>query len=195
MHRFPFENIAKLDSDERRQILPPEKVLSLLNLQPNDVLLDIGAGIGYFTFPAADILSEEGKVLAVDVSEQMIAELKRRAEGRANITFICADAEQIPLPDEIADKVLMAFVLHEVSNRNRALQEIARLLKIDGIALIAEWEKTDSPGGPPLEHRISSSEMRELIASSPLEIIHSADLNPYQYAFVIKKQLLPEDEH
>lgn len=67
-------------------------LLSLAAIQPGERVLDIGCGTGQTSLLAADAVGEGGDVLGVDVSRQLLALARRRAEGRANITFIEADA-------------------------------------------------------------------------------------------------------
>ena len=64
-------------------MLPPEKVLLLTGLKEGDIFLDIGAGIGYFAIPAAEITGESGKVIAADISPEMLDEL--------NSFFVCEE--------------------------------------------------------------------------------------------------------
>lgn len=67
--RFNPEHAAKLDNPERRKALPPETILTLLDIQTGDTVLDLGAGTGYFTLPASKLCRE---VIALDVEPQML---------------------------------------------------------------------------------------------------------------------------
>ena len=69
---FNPENHGRLSSDERRKLIPPEKILNMMHLQKDDVLLDAGAGKGYFAIPALEYVGETGKVIAADISQQML---------------------------------------------------------------------------------------------------------------------------
>lgn len=67
-------------------------LLGLAAIRPNERVLDVGCGAGQTSLLAADAVSGGGQVLGVDVSRQLLALARRRAEGRANIEFIEADA-------------------------------------------------------------------------------------------------------
>ena len=82
-HKFNPASMHKLDNSGRREMLPPEKVLLLTGLKEGDIFLDIGAGIGYFAIPAAEITGESGKVIAADISPEMLDEL--------NSFFVCEE--------------------------------------------------------------------------------------------------------
>ena len=55
-HKFDFKDRHKLDNAERRKNLPPHRTLLDLGLKENDIMADLGSGIGYFTFPASGIV-------------------------------------------------------------------------------------------------------------------------------------------
>ncbi|RUM88282.1 MAG: methyltransferase, partial [Thermodesulfatator sp.] len=60
-HRFDPRKKHKLESEERRRLLPPEAVLELLELTPGETLVDLGCGPGYFALPAAERLGPKGR--------------------------------------------------------------------------------------------------------------------------------------
>jgi ubiquinone/menaquinone biosynthesis C-methylase UbiE len=186
---FKPENKHKLDSDQRRKLVPPEAVLDLMEIEKGDTLLDVGAGIGYFAVPAVRYVGPGGKVIAADISREMLDETKRRAaqSGVAVDTLLCG-ADRIPLPDAAADKILLAFVLHEVDDRAAYLREMRRLLKDGGALTIVEWDTVESPMGPPQSERISRRELASLIGAVGYVSVKDAQINDYQYACVMKKK-------
>jgi ubiquinone/menaquinone biosynthesis C-methylase UbiE len=104
--------------------------------------MDFGCGPGYFALPMAQLAGESGKVIAVDIQEEMLSILRTRAEDAGLSNRIRIHRSR---PDSlaIADPVPVAFalayhVLHEAGNQERILGEIAGLLKKDGLLLIAE---------------------------------------------------------
>ncbi len=61
VHKFNPKDLQKLDNPERRRLLPPEETLERLGLRKNDIIADIGCGIGYFSFAASKIVGTNGK--------------------------------------------------------------------------------------------------------------------------------------
>lgn len=146
--------MKNLDMPERKEALPPEKILQLLQVQENDDLLDLGAGTGFFSIPASKIT--KGMVYALDIEQEMLNELQLRIEQEAiyNIRLIEGSIEDIPLSDGSIDGVIASLVLHYVHPVSKALAEVQRVLKPGGSLLCFEWETKESPLGPPLHQRI-----------------------------------------
>ena len=70
-HKFDIKNMKKLDSPQRRKLMPPKITLLELGLKKGNIVADIGCGIGYFTIPAAEIVSPN-PVFALDSSQEML---------------------------------------------------------------------------------------------------------------------------
>lgn len=128
MHKFDVKSMAKLDSPERRSVLPPDKIIEILGLNPGDTVADMGCGIGYFTFPVSLAVGSTGKVYAME-----------------NDLF---------WPDEAVDVGLVIFVLHEARDTRKFLSEVKRILRTGGILALIDWEKRETPQGPPVKQRI-----------------------------------------
>lgn len=184
--RFRPEHMERLDSPERRKALPPEALLGALAIGSRDDLLDIGAGTGYFCIPAARMT--QGRVYALDVAPQMLAELETRVQQAelGNVTFVQGVAEQIPLDDHVVDHVIASFVLHETDPLATALAEIHRVLRPGGQCLCVEWEKTPSESGPPLHHRLHSTDLADSLERAGFTI--SSVQHPTTQHYVIVAQ-------
>lgn len=183
--RFNPEKAAVLYSEERKALLPPKTIIEYLNLDKDDTIADLGAGNGYFTLPLA--AKTKNQVFAVDIEPKMLALLKVLAEkeGLANIGYIESDLEHILLKDQSVDKVMAAFVIHEMPDPVKALREIKRILKPDGRFLLIEWEAVETAIGPPFEDKISSPAMEALLEQNGFttEIIQ---LNERNYGIIAK---------
>ncbi len=123
----------------RRWLHDPQKIVGPY-VKPGMTVLDIGCGLGWFSIPLAKMVGDRGKVIAVDLQQQMLSMLRRRAE-RAGV------AERIELhkcePDRLgidsdADFALVFAVLHEVPDQHRFLGEVSDGLMAGGKLLLAE---------------------------------------------------------
>ncbi|WP_347548712.1 class I SAM-dependent methyltransferase [Pseudalkalibacillus hwajinpoensis] len=166
--RFKPGKADRLLDPKRREIISPEQVMSLLDLQATDHVADLGAGNGYLTLPFAGAVE---KVYAVDIEKQMLDLLRKRAleQSGNNIDYVVSDLESINLPDQVADKAIAAFVLHEVPDLTKAFKEFKRILKPGQMFLSLEWEAIEMDMGPPLHERISSEEMMRIFEENGLK--------------------------
>jgi len=186
---FNPENKHKLDSEERRKLIPPEKILDLMNINFGETFLDVGAGTGYFALIAAKYVGTNGRVIAADVSQEMLDEIKLRSlETNQNIELLLCKADSINIGDSLADKILMAFVFHEIDKKADYLKEMYRVAKNNCELTIVEWEKVDSQIGPPINDRISSQDLIQIAESSGFFVIKHEKINPYQYLLIFNKK-------
>lgn len=130
---FTFDNVF------RKAFQDPYKILKGL-IREGDTVLDIGAGMGYFTIPMAKLAGPTGRVIAVDIQEHMLAGVRKRAEKsglRDRIVLHLASAGSLDLRTP-TDFILTFWMLHEVPERARFLDELSALLKEKGSWLLAE---------------------------------------------------------
>jgi ubiquinone/menaquinone biosynthesis C-methylase UbiE len=183
MHRFAPQNADRLESPERYALLPPEDTLRRFGLAPGMTFVDVGAGTGFFTRAAAEIVGPEGTAVAVDSSAEMLAIMRAR-NGTQRIRTVQSSDYKIPLETGCADLVMVAFVLHETEDRARFLAELRRLLKPDGRILILEWKKQQDEYRPALAERIGPEDLEEDLRD--FEILEQGDLNASHYALVVR---------
>ena len=110
LHRDSRAYIEMLEDPKRDAYQKPHEVLTALAIKPGEVIADIGAGLGYFTFRLAHHVGDTGKIYAVDVSPEMIVHLNRRIrELKAmNVRSILADPDD-PLLGRRIHRPLLLF--------------------------------------------------------------------------------------
>ena len=157
MHKFDPAKLHRLISPERDTWLRPQKVLEELTLGPMLKVVDLGSGPGYFALPIAERVGASGSVFALDVEPAMLDTLTQRATaaGLSNILAILTGARNIPIKDEVIDRVLISLVLHEVPEKSRLLSEIGRILKAQGQVVIVEWQPWRTEHGPDPGERLA----------------------------------------
>ncbi|GAB7386692.1 class I SAM-dependent methyltransferase [Bacillaceae bacterium] len=187
-HRFNPENAHKLDNPERRKLLPPEKILQDFRIDRFDVVLDLGAGTGYFALPAARMT--EKKVIALDVEPRMLEMLKEKAEREqaANVHLLQGEIENIPLEEETVDKIIASFILHETGELAKTLRESERVLKPGGRMLVIEWERKPMEEGPPFKDRLAAEDLQKAIGEAGMNIEKTIRENGKHYLLYVKKQ-------
>ena len=138
-HVCPWWGGYFIDNRLRRLIHKPERILAPF-VQPGMNALDFGCGMGLFSLAAAEIVGEEGGVVAADLQSQMLDAVNRRAKARgvAEIvaTHLC-QKESLDLEGEF-DFILAFWAAHEALDSAHLFDEFATLLKPDGRLLLVE---------------------------------------------------------
>ena len=116
------------------------------NLKPGDQVLDIAGGTGDMALAFAAKVGSTGTVVHTDINLAMLREGRNRLtdEGLLLPTTVC-DAEQLPFTDARFDLVCVAFGLRNMTHKDRALREMARVLKPGGKLLVLEFSKVAPP--------------------------------------------------
>lgn len=132
-----------LDSNFRRRMQPPDKVIQRSGIKEGMRVLEVGCGSGAFTTFIARAVGEKRKVYALDIEEKMLEQLKNKLlkpenKDIKNIELVHKSAYELPFDDNSLDLVCMITVLQEIPDRNRALKEIKRVLKPGGILAVTE---------------------------------------------------------
>jgi ubiquinone/menaquinone biosynthesis C-methylase UbiE len=112
------------DNPVRKLFHNPQKMLGQY-IKQGDKVLDIGPGMGYFTFPMAEMVGSGGKITALDIQEKMLNRLKSRVDkkGIKNIDTQAYDGNIFPFKDEF-DFILLFWMYHEVHNKDAFIREI-----------------------------------------------------------------------
>jgi SAM-dependent methyltransferase len=100
-------------------------------IKEGDTVVDLGSGAGNDVFVTRAIVGDSGKVIGLDMTEEMIAKAEKNNAklGYKNVEFKLGEIEDIPLPDNFADVVISNCVLNLVPDKKRAFGEIYRVLK------------------------------------------------------------------
>lgn len=100
-------------------------------IKKGDTIVDLGSGAGNDVFVARSIVGDEGKVIGLDMTEEMIDKANKNNArlGYKNVEFKLGDIEQMPFEKNIADVVVSNCVLNLVPDKQKAFSEIYRILK------------------------------------------------------------------
>lgn len=116
-------------------------------VRPKDWILDLAGGTGDLSSHFAKQIGTEGKVVLADINEAMLQKGRTRLLNQGitqSIVFIQANAESIPFQNNSFDRIAIAFGLRNVTHKEQALQEMARVLKPGGKLLILEFSELRS---------------------------------------------------
>ena len=127
------------DNPLRKLLHNPEAILGSY-IQPGDTVIDLGAGMGYFSIPMAKLVGPAGHVTAIDIQTKMLSALAKKAQRRGvseRITTHLASPGSLDHHSK-ADFILAFWMVHEVPDQRRFLTEIYNLLKPGGLFLLVE---------------------------------------------------------
>ena len=181
--------IPWLDRPEREDEEQPAKVIDALELKGGEVIADLGAGSGYFTFRLAPKVGEKGRILAVEIQDEMIAELKKRIDKNkvANVETVKCTESDPKLPEAGVDIVLMVDVYHEIAFPYEVMTAIRKALKPGGRMVFIEYRKED-PKVPIKEvHKMSIEQLKKEMAVVGLEHVKTVDTLPRQHIAIFGK--------
>lgn len=178
-----------LERPSRKADEKPQELINALNLKPTDVVADIGAGTGYFSFPMAQKLSA-GKVLAVDIQPEMLEMIKflKQENHITNVEPILGSVTNPNLPANKVDLALMVDAYHEFSHPYEMMQGIVNALKPGGKVVLVEYRR-ENPFIPiKALHKMTQNQARKEMAAVGLQWIETKDFLPSQHVMVFEKK-------
>jgi arsenite methyltransferase len=123
-----------------------DEILRTLNLQPGQIVVDLGAGGGFFSFLFSYVVGQSGTVYAVDTNKVFLEyiDIQAREKGRTNIQTVHATEQSIPLPKHSVDLVFMRNVYHHLSDRISYFAAVKELLRPQARVIIIEYTRQGS---------------------------------------------------
>jgi len=146
----------------RRRRAPPEARLAEIGLAMGMKVADIGAGYGYFAFPAAEMVGGEGMVYAVEPNPKRAEEISRKVEerGAKNIEILVAGAEDLAgIASGEVDAAISMSSFHHFADAQAALLELRRIVRPGGLVYVR-----DIKAGRLFKHGSRAAEFRTTIS-------------------------------
>jgi ubiquinone/menaquinone biosynthesis C-methylase UbiE len=170
-----------------------ERMLSFVQLQTGESVLDVGCGTGTLAIAAKQQVGAAGIVHGVDASPQMLARAARKAaRRRCQVAFVQGPAQALPFPDARFDVVLSTLMLHHLprSERRQCVAEMGRVLKPGGRVLIADFGQTDPRRRGLLAHfhrhgHTKPEDVTAMIDSAGLRALEQGIFGEQQLHFVL----------
>ena len=177
--------LTRPERDEEEQ---PDRVVEALDIPEGATVVDLGAGVGYFTLRLAKQVGPTGRVLAVDIQQGMLDRLAQNLDGTSitNVESILASAENPGLPVGEVDLVLVVDVYHELAHPEKTMEHVRRSLKPDGRVVLIEYRKED-PSIPihPL-HKMTIEEVQGELEPMGFRLAKLLGFLPRQHIFIFR---------
>jgi ubiquinone/menaquinone biosynthesis C-methylase UbiE len=187
--KYESSRFKRLMSSKRRKELPPGPIFDEIGLRSGQTFVDIGAGPGFFTLPAAAIVGPGGCVFGLDISPVMIKELRKNAARKnlKNVHPLPAEETAAELPAG-ADFYFMANVFHELDNRAAYLRRIRKSMSPDSRLVIIDFLKKKTLHGPPLHERISLREIGPILIAAGFAVERIFRPNSAEYGIIARRK-------
>jgi ubiquinone/menaquinone biosynthesis C-methylase UbiE len=170
------------DEESRDRAGEAATVIRLVGITPGQTVADIGAGTGYYTVRLSPAVGAKGRVIAQDVVERYLDQLKTRVKkaGLRNVDFVLGTAGDPRLPVAAIDSALMIHMYHEIAQPYALLDRVRTSLKPNGRLAIVDLDRASEAHGMP--KALLVCEVRsvgfELVSMTDLEAGYLAIFRP-----------------
>jgi SAM-dependent methyltransferase len=180
--------IGWLERTDREKEEAPSKAIAAIELAPDAVIADIGAGSGYYSFRISPKVPR-GKVVAVDIQQEMLDFLKKKSAELqiSNVEPHLGAIDDIKLPAGSLDAALMVDAYHEFSHPREMLASLHRSLKPGGRIFLLEFRGED-PNVPikPL-HKMTETQARLEFEGAGFRFAGNLRPLPWQHLLVFER--------
>jgi FkbM family methyltransferase len=162
-----YQGAEWLERPERVEEERPDQVVEQMKLKPTDVVADVGAGTGYFSFRIAPLV-KQGKVFAVDLQPEMLAIIERRKQElkAENVVAVQSAETDVKLPDGSVDVALMVDVYHEFAYPYEMMRSVVKALKPGGRVVQIEYRGEDPDVPIKRLHKMTVAQCRKEMADA-----------------------------
>jgi ubiquinone/menaquinone biosynthesis C-methylase UbiE len=178
-----------LERPEREQEEKPAAVIAAVDLKETDVVADIGAGTGYFTFRIAPHIPR-GKVLAVDIQQEMLDLLAAKAKrlGVGNVQTILGTESDPKLPAGAVDVVLLVDAYHEFAQPREIMEAVVKSLRPGGRVVQVEYRGEDPAVAIKPHHKMTKAQAIKEMAAVGLVHVKTVESLPTQHILIFRKR-------
>jgi SAM-dependent methyltransferase len=180
--------IGWLERDEREKEEAPSKALGAMDLAPDEVIADIGAGSGYYSFRISPKVPQ-GKVMAIDIQPEMLEFLKKRSDELkiTNVVPHLGAIDDLKLPPATLDAALLVDAYHEFSHPAEMLASLVRSLKPGGRVFLLEFRGEDPAVPIKALHKMTEAQARLEFEAAGLRFVSNRGDLPWQHFMVFQR--------
>ena len=166
----------------------PDLTVENLDLKPDDVVADIGAGTGYFSFRMAQQVSE-GKVYAVDIQPEMLDAITflKKENNIDNVETVLGTEQKPNLPPESIDLAFMVDAYHEFAYPREMMEGIVEALKPGGRVVLLEYRKENPMIMIKPLHKMTQKQVKKELKAVGLKWQSTKQFLPEQHFLVFSK--------
>jgi ubiquinone/menaquinone biosynthesis C-methylase UbiE len=178
-----------LERTEREEEERASLLLKNMELKPGEVVADIGAGSGYHVVRMSPMVGKSGRVLAVDIQQEMLDYIDNRIKKMkiSNVETIKGTEQSTRLPQNSIDKMLLVDVYHELEFPEEMGRSLFAALKPGGFIYLIEYRAED-PGVPIKRvHKMTETQAVKEMQVLGFQFVKNIDNLPWQHCLVFAK--------
>ena len=189
-HVMGFQGAGWLERPTREKEEKVSKLMPSLDIKPEQVVADFGAGSGFHTMKLAKLVGPKGKVYAVDIQPEMLDLIGKRTkkDNVENVVLVHCTEKDPKLPAGAIDMILMVDVYHELSYPYEVMGELVKALKPGGRLIFVEYRLEDEKVPILTVHRMSIAQVKKEMEPFK-DMKHQKTLNhlPWQHVIIFEK--------
>jgi ubiquinone/menaquinone biosynthesis C-methylase UbiE len=189
-HVMGFQGAGWLERPQREKEEKVSKLMPSLEIKPEQVVADFGAGSGFHTMKLAKLVGPKGKVYAVDIQPEMLDLIGKRTkkDNVENVVLVHCTEKDPRLPAGKLDMIMMVDVYHELSYPYEVTLELVKSLKVGGRLVFVEFRLEDEKVPILTVHRMSIAQVKKEMEPFA-DMKHQKTLNhlPWQHVIIFEK--------
>lgn len=189
-HVMGHQGASWLERTTREQEERTDLLMEALPIKKGDVIADIGAGSGYFAWQFANRVGESGKVLAVDIQQEMLDIMAEKMKARGvgdQVEGILGTITDPNLPTESVDLAIMVDVYHELSHPYEMTVKMVEGLKPGGLLVFVEYRTEDPTVRIKRLHKMTEAQAKKEMEVQNLEFVETIGTLPQQHIVIFRK--------
>jgi len=191
-HVMGFSGALWLERDTREKEERLSLLVKSLKLESGDMVADIGAGSGVISMLMAEEILPEGKVMAVDIQDEMLERLAERCKkaGVTNVKPVKGRTKSPALDPKSIDLAIMVDVYHELEFPYEMMREVSTAMKPGGRVVLVEYRMEDLTVPIKLVHKMTEKQAKKEIGQPEFGLKWSETIAvlPWQHILVFEKQ-------
>ena len=182
------QGMGWLERAEREAEEAPSKALAAIDISPDTVIADIGAGSGYYSFRLSPMVPE-GKVIAVDIQQEMVDHISKKAAVQLiqNVEPHLGAIDDVKLEPASIDAALMVDAYHEFSHPQEMLASLHQALRPGGRIFLLEYRAEDANVPIKPLHKMTEAQARLELESAGFRFVENLRPLPWQHLLVFER--------